>query len=141
MAKTKQDNRELDETGLTRQGKLYTSVFPCWRNLHHHGAGNCVQACSLDQSACKAFKRKEPAWKSTQPYPSYTYSYRRTCCVLPPQWKAGLSSIERNRDGVTVVVVGVTSHRGAWESHAQGKGSQTMSFKQMDTNGGDRPYV
>jgi hypothetical protein len=27
-------------------------------------------------------------------------------------------------DGVLVVVVGVTTHQGAWESHAQGEGAQ-----------------
>lgn len=38
--------------------------------------------------------------------------------------EAGLNRIEQQGDGVTVVVVGVTSHRGARESRAQGEGSQ-----------------
>lgn len=141
MAKTRQDKSDTDEIGVKRQRELYTSVAPCWRNLRRSiDAGSWNRACSLDQPVYKAFNRKEPARKSTYPYLSYTYSYRRTCCAFPLRRKAGLSSNEQSRDGVTVVVVGVTSHQGVRESRTQGEGSQIVFFKSIGTDGGDRPY-
>jgi hypothetical protein len=51
--------------------------------------------------------------------------------LFPGKGKAGLSSSEPAGDGVVIVVVGVTSHQGAWESHAQGKGPQTLFLQDL----------
>lgn len=128
---------KTDETGMIRQ-QVNRNQRASMLAKSTTG-GELSTGLTTRPDGSQALSRREPAQKPTRPYPTCTYSYRRTCVALPETRKTGLSSNERHGGRVTVVVVGVTSHQGARESRAQGKGSQVLSFK-SGTDGGVRPH-
>lgn len=126
LAKARRDKAKIDETGLIRQSELYPM---CFHVGEIHPGGELRPGLTSRPDGSQALGKRELARKPTQPYLTCTYSYRRTRIALPGNWKAGLSSIERCGDRVSVVVVGVTIHQGARESRVQGEGTQVLFFK------------
>ena len=64
----------------------------------------------------------------TNPTPSqWPDSYRGIVCPSSAE-AAGLGSSGNKRDTLAIVVGGVTTTQGAWESHVQGEGPEASSF-------------
>jgi hypothetical protein len=79
--------------------------------------------CDVDDS--QALKLREPVRKPTRPYPVVLVQLPENLYrSLSAMREAGLSSIERYRGRAIVVVVGITSHRGARNTAYRAKGGR-----------------